>query len=202
METTSPEVEMSETDRQVQKVITEQAVGSAKLDSEAELSSDDLLSHEARWARWQAKRPNIDHLPTAIAVDPSDGSCVPLFDVGDRIVVDRRTTLLAGTPWLETIVGKVRSIDDDTGLVTMWDEDSDPRNPPCRYVNYKDALHVFKLAPARGNPFEPPAPPKKEKPQRQKGDKRRGRPKGSKNRPKDVIQAEREARKAAKKRAA
>lgn len=165
---------------------------------EAELSGEDLISNEARFERWQARRPNIDHLASGVHVDPGDGSVVPLFDVGDRIVVDRRTTLLRGTPWLETIVGKVRSIDDDTGLVTVWDEDSDPRNPPCRYTNFKDALHIFKLAPARGNPFEPPPPPKQPKPQRLPGQKGRGRPKGSKNRPKDVIKAEREARKVAK----
>ena len=168
------------------------------VEKETELTGDEHLSHEQRFARWQAKRPNIDHLPTGIAVDPSDGSCVPLFDVGDRIVVDRRTTLLRGTPWLETIVGKVRSIDDDSGLVTMWDEEGDARNPPCKYVNFKDALHIFKLAPAKGDPFVPPPPPKQPKPQKQPGEKHRGRPKGSKNRPKDVIQAEREARKASK----
>lgn len=163
------------------------------------LAGDEHLSHEQRFARWQAKRPVIDHLPSGIIVDPSDGSVLPAFDVGDRIVVDRRTTLLRGTPWLETIVGKVRSIDDESGLVTIWDEDGDARNPPCRYTNFRDALHDFRLAPAKGNPFEPPPPPKKEKPQRQAGEKHRGRPKGSKNRPKEVIQAEREARKAAKK---
>lgn len=166
---------------------------------EPQLAGDEHLSQEARMARWQAKRPTIDHLPSGIAVDPDNGAVIPLFDVGDRIVVDRRTTLLRGLPWLETIVGKVRTIDDDSGLVTIWDEDGDARNPPCRYTNFRDALHIFKLAPAKGNPFEPPPPPKPEKLLRAPGEKGRGRPKGSKNRPKDIIQAEREARKAAKK---
>lgn len=168
-------------------------------DQENELSGDEMLSHEVRFARWQARRPVIDHLKSGTVVDPKDGSVWPLFNEGDRIVVDRRTTLLRGIPWLETIVGKVRSINDDTGLVTMWDEDSDPRNPPVRYVNFRDPFHDFRLAPPTGNPFEPPPPPKKEKPQRDPGKPGRGRPKGSKNRPKEVIQAEREARRAAKK---
>jgi hypothetical protein len=167
-------------------------------DADEAPSEEDLLSHEQRFQRWQSKRPPIDHLRDALHVDHQTGDIVPLFDVGDRIVVDRRTTLLKGVPWLETIVGKVRSIDDDTGLVTVYDEDSDPRNPPVRYTSFKDGLHTFKLAPERGNPFEPPPPPKKEKPQPVPGKKGRGRPKGSKNRPKDVIKAEREARKAAK----
>jgi hypothetical protein len=171
-------------------------------DQETQLSGDEMLSHEVRFARWQARRPPIDHLKTGIAVNPADGMVVPLFVEGDRIVVDRRTTLLKGTPWLETIVGKVRNIDDDTGLVTMWDEDGDPRSPPVRYVNYKDAFHDFRLAPVKGNPFEPPPPPRQQKPPRDPGKPGRGRPKGSKNRPKEVIQAEKQARKDAKKRAA
>lgn len=158
---------------------------------------DEHLSKEARFARWQAKRPNIDHLKDAVHV-MEDGSCLPLFDVGDRIVVDRRTKLLDGLPWLETIVGKVRSIDDDSGLVTIWDEESDQRNPACRYTNFKDNLHIFKLAPVKGNPFDPPPPEKKAAPPKDPNRKGRGRPKGSKNRPKDVIQAERDARKAGK----
>ena len=166
-------------------------------------TGDEHLSQEQRFARWQAKRPNIDHLPEGVIQtfsepDPETGLkqliLLPAFDVGDRIVVDRRTTLLRNTPWLETIVGKVRSIDDDTGLVTVWDEDGDARNPPCRYVNFKDEYHIFKLAPAKGNPFEPPKPEKKVAAPKDPNKRGRGRPKGSKNRPKDVIQAEKVAR--------
>jgi len=110
-----------------------------------------------------------------------------------------RTDLLNGCPWLYTLVGKVRSIDDDTGLVTLWDEDSDQRNPMCRYVSFKSSLCIFKLAPVRGNPFDA-AKIARVLPPRVPGEKKRGRgrPKGSKNRPKEVIQAERAARKAEK----
>ena len=166
-------------------------------EEEETIKAEDMLSHEQRFQRWQSKRPPIDHLRDGVFHN-SDGTSLPLFDVGDRIVVDVRTTLLRGVPWLQTLVGKVRTIDDESGLVTLWDEDADPRNPPCRYVNFKDTLHIFKLAPDKGNPFEPPPAPKPEKPQPVSGKKGRGRPKGSKNRPKDVIKAEREARKAAK----
>jgi hypothetical protein len=166
------------------------------VEEEERITVDDTLSQEQRFQRWQSKRPPIDHLIDAIAAT-SEG-LVPLFDIGDRIVVDCRTDLLQGTPWLETIVGKVRTIDDETGLVTINDEDSDYKLPKVRYVSFKRALYTFRLAPTKGNPFEPPAPPKPEKPQRMPGQKGRGRPRGSKNRPKEVIQAERSARKAAK----
>lgn len=177
--------------------VLESVIPEPVVEEEEHITADDTLSHEQRFQRWQAKRPVIEHLRTGVFVQ-ADGTILPLFDVGDRIVVDRRTTLLRGIPWLETIVGKVRTIDDESGLVTVWDEDGDPRSPPTRYTNFKDPYHIFKLAPDRGNPFEPPPEPKPEKPQRAPGQKGRGRPKGSKNRPKDVIKAEREARKVAK----
>lgn len=153
------------------------------------LHDEELLSQEARLARWQSRRPPIDHLPDGLHVDHVTGDIVPLFDVGDRVVVDRRTNLLKGIPWLETIVGKVRSIDDEKGLVQIYDEDSDPRNPPVRYTSFLDGFHTFKLAPARGNPFAPPPPPKKEKPQRVPGQKGRGRPKGARNRSTEAKKA-------------
>jgi hypothetical protein len=154
------------------------------------------LSREVRHLRWQAKRPVIAHLHPGVLPGP-DGP-VPMFDVGDRIVVDCMTDKLQGRPWLETIVGRVRSIDDDSGLVTIFDEDSDFKLPKIRYVSFKRELYTFKLAPKTGNPFEPPAVVKQPKLPPQEGKRSRGRPKGSVNRPKDVIRAEKEARKAAK----
>lgn len=178
-----------------------------------ETSSDDdaivlSLSDIQRRARWQARRPPIAHLKDAvvcaeIAKNPETGAAVmdslPLFDVGQRIVVDCSTNFLFGRPWLHTLVGKVRSINDDSGLVSLYDEESDPRNPMVRWVSFKDGLHVFKLAPERGDPFAVRAV--KAQLRREAamaanptGEKRgRGRPKGSKNRPKEVIKAERDA---------
>ena len=164
------------------------------------------LTPDARRERWQARRPDISHLKDGLATSEELGT-VPLFDVGDRIVIDCCTSLLAWNPGLATHVGKVRSIDDDTGLVSIYDEASDPRHPMVRWASYKahGELTVFKLAPAKGNPFDLP----KVRPQanvgvpvpRPEGKRGRGRPAGAKNRPKDVIKAEKEARRAAKEKA-
>ena len=201
MDTTSPQ---SEIDLMVEKAIREGASAEVEVETLDEAAS---LAPDVRRARWQSRRPSIEHLEPGIvshpgAKDPVTGLLaaivLPVFDVGDRIVVDIRTQHLVGTPWLETIVGKVRSIDDDTGLVSLFDEESDPRIPMVRWTSFKDGLHDFRLAPTRGNPFNaervkaakpPPAP----------GEVRRGRgrPKGSTNRPKEVVKAEREAYKAA-----
>lgn len=164
-------------------------------DTDTTLQGDEHLPDDARLARWQSRRPSIEHLEAGVVFPPGEGTALPVFDVGDRIVVDCRTTLLRSNPWLETIVGRVRTIDDDTGLVSLFDEESDSRNPTVRWVSFRDPMFDVRLAPAKGNPFNaerikatrpPPAP----------GEVRRGRgrPKGSKNRPKDVIKAEKEAR--------
>jgi len=199
---------MADTTSQEQEILETETVGQTEAPEvdpaeQGEDPEEAGLSEDARRARWQARRPRIDHLKPAVIstpgdLDPSTGlqanDVLVLFDVGDRIVVDCRTPILTGAPWLQTIVGKVRSIDDDTGLVSIYDEDSDPRNPMVRWVTFKDEYHDFRLAPAKGNPFNaekikavrpPPAP----------GEERRGRgrPKGSKNRPKEEINAEREA---------
>lgn len=157
-----------------------------------ETSGDEHLSREARLARWQAKRPNIDHLEFGVVMLTKDDQDqplpvpepLPLFDVGGRVVVDRRTAFLDGKPWLDTTVGFVRSIDDITGLVTVWDEESDPRSRTCRYFSYRDPLQTFKLAPAKGNPFDLPVA--KKVVEREPGQRRRGRPKGSRNRSKET----------------
>lgn len=190
-----------------------------ELDEDAKTLEDAHLSETDRRLRWQARRPRILHLEEGVARtlgDPDERGfrrteLVPLFDVGDRIVVDCCTKLLRPWtndhgvtvyPWLQTLVGKVRSIDDETGVVSLYDEESDPRNPMVRWVSFRDGLHDFRLAPARGNPFnvilakqaeraakiaaaaaDPNAPKKRG----------RGRPKGSRNRSKEEIAAEREA---------
>lgn len=161
------------------------------------------LSPEQKEQRRLSRKPRVDHL--ADGVHRSNGLTVALFDVGDRIVVERRTDLLEGSPWLDTLVGKVMSIDDDTGTVSLADEDSDPRLPVRRYASYLSHLHLFKLAPVKGDPFKAPsrvradAPPTastaKSPCAASPGDKKgKGRPKGTKNRPKEVVQAEKEQR--------
>jgi hypothetical protein len=162
------------------------------------------LTPEQRNARRLARKPSIDHLPPGVRwilgpKDPATGLCselqVPMFDVDDRIVVERYISW-ALDQWLDTKVYRVTSIDDETGHVRCIDEEYNHHAT----VGFKHPGQTFKLAPKKGNPFtaikvkntgversDPSGQPKK-----------RGRPKGSKNRPKDVIKQERQAKKEGK----
>lgn len=173
---------------------------------------DALMSDEARYARWQSRRPPVSHLMPGVVYPPGTSGPLPIFDVGTRVVVEQRTAELDARPdplcpdrtvrhpWLRTVVGEVRSIDDDTGHVVVAPEDQDHRWVRESHFSMFDAENtVFFLAPRRGDPFDVTAVRTAEREAARaaaatRGAGRgRGRPKGSGNRPKDVIQAERDA---------
>jgi hypothetical protein len=150
-----------------------------------------LARREAR------KRPSCDRLSPGVAT-LDDGTRLPLFNTGDRVIVERMASCLAGHPWLDTVVGRVKSIDDETGHVVLEDEDSDPRLPARCHRSFTSGLHVFWLAAAKGNPFAAPktiqVPRQGEQKATGAAKGRRGRPKGSKNRPKAIVAAEKQDR--------
>jgi len=164
----------------------------------------DFVSSEAALSlagpRKPVTKPDISFLPDAIVGGE------PQFDVGDHIVVERYASFLKGKPYLDTKTFRVVSLDNFTGRLHLFDELLDQN----AIMNWKESLRhgtVFKLKQGRltisskgkrgrprKNPLPVPVPivdgvplPKK---------KGRGRPKGSKNRPSDVIKAEKAAVKA------
>lgn len=167
----------------------------------------------AREAARLASRPNIDHLPDAIAKDEM-GVWQLLARPGEKVIIERFSSILQGRPWMDTKTFVVDSIDGATGNIYLHDIEL------CRQsmTNIPTALkygHRFKLPTAkmpnltgkrkRGRPKKvvladqkPTVPaPTTDEPT---VPKKRGRPKGSKNRPADVVAAEKAAKKAAKKR--
>jgi hypothetical protein len=149
---------------------------------------DGSLTPEQREARRLARKPYIDHLQDGVA--EADGERVPLFDVGDRIVVERRISFLTGHPWLDTRVYVVKVIDDETGAIHCTDEEM--QHYAC--VSFKSEFQRVKLAPKKGPIFARKKKEEKPKEEPTGEPKKRGRPKGSKNRPKEVIEAERKAK--------
>lgn len=164
---------------------------SGEADEQEGESADGTLTPEQREQKRLARKPRIDHLPDGVAL-LDDGTVLPLFDVGDRIIAERHISFLQGHPWLDTRVYTVTSIDDETGAVHCRDDEL--HHYAC--VGFKHPFTRIKLCPKKGNPFRAPKEIKPPVQPTAPGEKkRRGRPKGSKNRPKEVIEAERQARK-------
>jgi len=148
------------------------------------------LSREERFNRKLARRPPIDHLPDGVVVN-SLGELEPKFKPHDRIVVERMSVLLPGNPWSTTRVYIVKAIDEATGMVDLEDEERMHHS----IANYRNEFTRIKLAPKSGDPFKFV----KQKVLVEKKDgtlapRKRGRPKGSKNRDKSLINQEKNER--------
>ena len=153
-------------------------------------------------AERERAKPDISRLPDAV-----DRDGFPLFRAGEKIIIERRATILAGNPYLDTRTYTVVSIDTETGNLDLFD-DSVAQSAMSNYRRGLEKGFVFKLARGnevatkrkRGRPKKNPiedqtvvkAVPLDEKGQPIK--KRRGRPPGSKNRDRDTIRAEKKAK--------
>lgn len=164
-------------------------------------SGDDADEADAPPPRVEVNKPDISRLPNAV-----DGG-VALFGPGDRIIIERHATVLKGSPYLDTRTYKVKSLDPDTGNLILWDE-SLLQWARGNYITGIKEGQVFKLAndlkgspgrKRRGRPrknFDAPAPaPVATDTDGNPIKKKRGRPPGIKNRSKDIIKAEKVARK-------
>jgi len=171
-----------------------------------EPSGDPLLSPEQNEQARLSRRPDVSHLHPGVDV-LQDGTVLPLFDAGERVVVERRSFFLKGNPWLHTRCYVVDSIDDDAGFFRAQEEGE----TGWSFIGFNDPLTKVYLAPRKGNPFSQPRrvadaapaagaqPPGAGQPQAAEGQEQpkkrgRGRPKGSKNRPKEVVAAEKRQR--------
>jgi hypothetical protein len=149
-------------------------------------------------------KPDISHLEDAIWSDGTTTVFIP--QPGDRVVIERPSSLSPGNHWLDTKIYVVQDINDETGVLKLWDPEL-----------LQFAMSNFLTGPARGLVFKVPVDGSTLGMKRKRGrprknhtgksgqnqtmgnaPKKRGRPKGSKNRPKEVIRAERLAATAVK----
>ncbi len=136
-------------------------------------------------------KPDISSLEDAVEVN-DDGTVKFLPVVGGKVVIER---CVEDGQWLDTNLYTVTDIDTESGALRLI-RDEFGHNAMSNYMEGILRGYVFKLPPKKGPivkrkvragkmkptltvPSDPNAP--------KKG---RGRPKGSKNRPKEVIQAE------------
>lgn len=168
--------------------------------------TDEITRLQIEEQRKAESKPMIDHLPDAIEKDEM-GFPVLLAGPGERIIIERTASILAGHPWLDTKTYTIESIDTVSGRLQLWDDDLQ------RYAgtNFIEGLKVgyrFKLPTKkgmnigyrkRGRPKKNPEGTVEAKPVQldangQPIKKKRGRPPGVKNRPRDVIIAEKKAK--------
>lgn len=140
-----------------------------------------------------SKKPSISHLADGVT-KLEDGTILPLFNVGERIIAERHLSILDDHRWLDTRIYIVTEIDDDLGIVHCQDEEQ--RHYAC--VGFKHPFTKIKLVPKRGNPWKVAIVEKPRRLDGVTGKKGRGRPKGSKNRDKETIKQEKAAKRAAR----
>lgn len=141
-------------------------------------------------------KPDISHLEDAIKYDENGHPYLDL-KAGDRIVIERYSGILNDKPWLDTKPYYINDVDQATGKLRLYFEELQ-QNATDNFVGGLKIGNVYKKMPSYGRWDLPPrvkatpkvfAPSSSEE-QPSTGEKRRGRPKGVKNRSKDVIEAE------------
>ena len=67
----------------------------------------------------ESRRPDISVYEPGTIRGPG-GEILPLFEVGSSVLIERRSSLLPGHPWVDTAVYRVLGIDDDGGVIRVW----------------------------------------------------------------------------------
>ena len=151
--------------------------------------------------------PNIDHLEDAVKFDEAGR---PYLDLkpGDKVVIERHTSMFKDHPWLDTKVYHLNEVDQATGVLKLFYEELH-QHARDNFVAGLLSGGKYKKLPTTGRwdvapkvvrkvqaPVQSPSPAPANGEQPVK--RGRGRPPGVKNRPKDVIVAERKALKEAR----
>ena len=199
---TTESVPMSANDKfldELDKSLLASASAGAVDKSDADIINDQLTLNAGN--RFESK-PDIDHLEDAL----DDDSGLPKFSAGDKVVIERYITTMPGNQWLDTRLVQVVSVD----LVSGDMKCLDPELRQNVFCNFRTAIewgYRIKLSPRsgpsiggkrrRGRPRVNP-PVIAQKPERDAAGniikKKRGRRKGTKNRDKATIAAEKLAK--------
>jgi len=147
-------------------------------------------------------RPDISRLPNAFELD-IEGRPQPLFRVGDDIIIERHSITLASRPWLSTDTFMVQDINHETGHIRLWHRGLQQYDMTNYVTGILKHGIVYKLACGnesvkrkRGRPrkIQTDAMVTPEKPVLDATKRSRGRPKGSKNRSKEMISEEKKGK--------
>jgi len=181
----------SKHEKQVQELLEESLRkfgSSTSIDSDYDLikeilnENDEKLSQTSVNSKQRAWKPNLNRFPDACVLLDS-GTTIFVPEVGDKIAIE------FANDWQDTAYGIVKFIDYETGNFRIWSE----RKSYHVMSNFFDKSLIFKLAPKNIGSLRSKS--KKiqvksfedlynEDSNKSRG---RGRPKGSKNRSKNVI---------------
>jgi hypothetical protein len=166
-------------------------------DSDFARAIESFFDPDSVEAKRLARRIDISGYEDAFYEDDR-GSLVPKFEVGDRILVERKYSSRTGGEWYTTNAYTVKKLDYNTGDLSLWNNERGQWDLSNWITGTRLHGVVYKLPASYGNPFKKRArgrPPKvRTEPEvaappttssvPEDGKPRRGRPKGSKNRTK------------------
>lgn len=167
----------------------------------------ELLSSEEREKKRLEQKPDLCNYADAV-VYLDDGTPVFVPEIGEKVVIERYSTVLGRFPpaWLDTRTYLVKGIDHDNGDLKLFDLE----------LQQNSACNFFTAIPIHGYKMKLPTARGLKKGRKKRGAKAKflndiinmgssnssssatetpsgkGRPSGKKNRPKDVIKAEKE----------
>lgn len=197
--TIEDEDDVNLTTEQAEKLLESTLKGAQELstpDDDVQKQINEMVNAPAR----AAQKPNIDYLEDAV-VETDEHGVVFLPQVNDGLVIQYPQN------WRDTTYYVIRKIDYETGSVSLW-------NPKMgqwgltNFINAKKHGLILKMPPEgasglrmalalgqrkRGRPRKNPLQQALAQPVEKSG-RGRGRPKGTKNRPKEVIEAEKRQR--------
>jgi hypothetical protein len=133
-------------------------------ESKQEWVDEDMVTRESR-------RPDLSHYEDAFEIG-WDGIPRPLFQPGERIIIEKKMTLLPGRPWLNTIAYLVDEVNQEAGLLKLWNEDLQQWDLSHYVTGIQKHGFLYKL-PKKKIVAQPAQPPPETA---QTGEKKRGRP--------------------------
>ncbi len=168
-----------------------------------EINDAFLIDEPLTFTEREARKPDISRLPDAVDING-----IPSFDIGEKIIIERRSVVLEGRPYIDTKTYTVKSLNVNTGDMLLFDE-SLHQSAMSNYIEGLKKGFVFKLSRGnqistkkkRGRPRKNPIVDKVAQAElaAQNNDgvqikRKRGRPPGTKNRDKATIKAEKKAK--------
>lgn len=118
--------------------------------AEHEISTNETLTMQERMKRRLANKPYIDHLEDAVVMKDDK----PFFtqEKGTRVIIERVATVLSGSPWLDTRSYIVQSVDQETGVLKLQDEEMRHASE-SNFITATAAGYRFKKPPGKGAPL-------------------------------------------------